>query len=389
MNDAAVTNRRLIEQAEALVPVLRQRAVAAEQARRLPPETFDLLSEANVFRMTAAKRFGGYEADFLTQCEVLDRVARGCPSSSWIGTIFAAMSWLVSTFPDEAQDEVFDSKDPRISGVFSPTGKAARKNGGYVINGRWGYNTGGHCSNWTIVNTLLDDGGDAPLPMCALVRSRELERLDDWSASGMTSTGSSTIIAKEVFVPAHRAQPLPPMLGGDYCESRNAANPYYRYPLAAVLAVNAAGTPVGIARAAFELFLANVHGRPMTYTNYTDKAQAPVTHLQVGEAALTIDSADAHMRLACAPLDEYRKPLSILDRVQMRAHVSAATGLARAATDLLFHASGAGAIQSNVHIQRFQRDMQALSNHAIMHPQTTTELYGRVLCGLEPNTLIV
>jgi alkylation response protein AidB-like acyl-CoA dehydrogenase len=389
MNDAVATNRRLIEQAEALVPELRQRAVAAEQARRLPPETFDLLSETNVFRMTAAKRFGGYEADFLTQCEVLERVARGCPSSSWIGTIFAAMSWLVSTFPDEAQDEVFDKKDPRISGVFSPTGKVARKNGGYVINGRWGYNTGGHGSNWTIVNTLLDDGGDAPLPMCALVRSTELTRLDDWSASGMASTGSSTILAKDIFVPAHRAQPLPPMLGGDYCDSRNAANPYYRYPLAAVLAVNAAGTPVGIARAAFELFLANVHGRPLTYTSYTDKAQAPVTHLQLGEAALTIDSADAHMRLACAPLDEYRKPLSMLDRVQMRAHVSAATGLARAATDLLFHASGAGAIQSNVPIQRFQRDMQALSNHAIMHPQTTMELYGRVLCGLEPNTLIV
>jgi alkylation response protein AidB-like acyl-CoA dehydrogenase len=390
MNDAAATNRRLIEQAAALVPVLRERAPAAEQARRLPAETFDLLSNADVFRMTAAKRFGGYEADFLTQCEVLEQVARGCPSSSWIGTIFAAMSWLVSTFPDEAQDEVFDSQDPRISGVFSPTGTAVRKNGGYVVNGRWGYNTGGHGSNWTIVNTLLDDGGDAPLPMCALLHSRELQRLDDWFASGMTATGSSTIIATDVFVPAHRAQPLPGMLGGNYGDSRNAANPYYRYPLAAVLAVNAAGTPVGIARAALELFRANIHGRPMTYTSYADKAQAPVTHLHVGEAALTIDSADAHMRLACAPLDErIGQPLSIMDRVQMRAHVSAATGLARDATDLLFHASGAGAIQSHVPIQRFQRDMQALANHAIMHPQTTTELYGRVLCGLEPNTLIV
>jgi len=26
--------------------------------------------------------------------------------------------------------------------------------------------------------------------------------------------------------------------------------------------------------------------------------------------------------------------------------------------------------------------------HAIMHPQTAVELYGRVLCGLEPNTLL-
>ena len=37
----------------------------------------------------------------------------------------SAMSWLVATFPDEAQQEVFESKDPRISGVFSPTEAAA------------------------------------------------------------------------------------------------------------------------------------------------------------------------------------------------------------------------------------------------------------------------
>jgi len=41
-----------------------------------------------------------------------------------------------------------------------------------------------------------------------------------------------------------------------------------------------------------------------------------------------------------------------------------------------------------VPMQSFQRDMQALANHAIMHPQTNVELYGRVLCGLEPNTFL-
>ena len=69
-----------------------------------------------------------------------------------------------------------------------------------------------------------------------------------------------------------------------------------------------------------------------------------------------------------------------------RAHASAATGLARDAVDILFYASGASAIQSHIPIQRAQRDIQALANHAIMHPQTTIELYGRVLCGLPPNT---
>jgi hypothetical protein len=68
--------------------------------------------------------------------------------------------------------------------------------------------------------------------------------------------------------------------------------------------------------------------------------------------------------------------------------VSYATGLAREAVDRLFSASGATSIQPQVPIQRFQRDIQALSNHAIMSPSTTTELYGRHLCGLEPNTTL-
>src|SRR5690606_26224085 len=130
-------------------------------------------------------------------------------------------------------------------------------------------------------------------------------------------------------------------------------------------------------------------GRAITYTTWTKQAEAPVTHLQVGDAALTIDSADAHMRLACVALDDPAgTALSVLERVKARAHVSAATGLARDAVDILFSASGASAIQSHVPIQRFQRDVQALSNHAVMHPHTSTELYGRVLCGLEPNTLL-
>ena len=328
------SNAHLVGRAAALVPLLRERAAPAESARRLAPETFDALAEADVFRMTAPRRFGGFEADFLTQCEVLAELARGCPSTSWVATILSAMSWLAGTFPDEAQEEIYASKDPRISGVFSPTGTAAPKDGGFIVNGRWGYNTGGHGSEWTVVNAVLTTDAGPGMPMCVIVRSRELTRLDDWYASGMAATGSSTIVAENVFVPAHRASII-------------SGNGWARW----------AGTPV--------------------------------THLQVGEAALTIESADAHMRLACAELDAHTgETLSMRGRVKARAHVSAATGLARDAVDALFYASGASSIQTHVPIQRFQRDMQALANHAIMHPQTTTELYGRVLCGLEPNTVL-
>src|ERR1051326_4350578 len=116
----------LADRTAVLVPKLRERAEAAERARRVPDESFDELAEAGVFRMCAPKKFGGYEADFKTQIEVLAHVARGCPSTSWVSTIFSAMAWLAGCFPDEAQEEIFADGDPRISGVAAPIGKGVR-----------------------------------------------------------------------------------------------------------------------------------------------------------------------------------------------------------------------------------------------------------------------
>jgi len=370
----------------ALVPLLRESALATEQARRVAPQTFDALSDAGIFRMTAPKKYGGDEVDFQTQCDVLAEMARGCPSTSWVATIFSAMSWMVGLYPDQAQEEVFATGDPRVSGVFSPTGTAVRKDGGYVVNGRWGFNTGGQGSTFTMLNAILAEGDGVPLMVVA--KASDLTRLDDWNATGMAGTGSHTIVAEGIFVPEYRAMPLLSLVEGRGADNRhNATNPYFNLPLAAVLTVNAGGTPLGTARGAIEAFFARLPGRPITYTTYTKQSDAAVTHLQVGEASLVVDSCDAHVRRAAALLDgPGAAELTVQERVRARAHIAYATGLARQAVDILFHASGASSIQPHVPIQRFQRDIQALANHAVMHPQTGLELYGRVLCGLPPNT---
>jgi len=378
----------LVERAAGLVPMLRETASATESDRRLSPAHFEALSEAGVFRMCMPRRFGGYEADFQTQCDVLAEIARGCPSSSWVSTIFSAMGWLTAVFPDEAQEEVFADGDARISGGLAPSGTAISKDGGVVVNGRWAFNTGCHGARWTIANTILATDDGAGVPISVVMPTSELTIVDDWYASGMAGTGSNTVVAEDVFVPAYRTMPLPAMTEARYPERHNSSGPYFNHPFATVLVVNAGGTPVGIAQGAFEAFLERLPGRGITFTNYTSQAEAPVTHLTVGEAALMVDSALAHVRSACAILDTRTGDLSVAERVKARAHVSHATGLARQAVDRLFSASGATAIQPHVPIQRFQRDIQALANHAIMSPSTTTELYGRLLVGLEPNTTI-
>ena len=376
----------LVARTAALVPMLRARAADTEAARRVSAASLDALSDAGVFRMMAPKRHGGTETDFQTQSDVLATIARGCPSTSWVATIYSAMAWVAGVFPDQAQDEVFAGRDPRISGVFSPTGTAVPRDAGFVVNGRWPFNTGCRGCEWTVIVAVLGAGSDA-MPMCLLVRSRELTIVDDWYASGMSGTGSNTVVAENVYVPSHRALPLPHMVEANYPARHNTDNPYFNLPLAAVLVVNAGGTPIGIARGAFETFMERLPGRGIAYTTYTNKSEAPITHLQVGEAALKIDSAVDHVRRAAALIDQPRvTPMTKEARVASRVHVAYATGLAREAVDTLFYASGASSIQAQVPIQRFQRDMQGLANHAIMHAPTAMELYGRVLCGLEPNT---
>src|SRR6187399_882263 len=223
----ATDSESLVANATALIPLLRKAAPAAEKARRVPQESLDALSAAGIFTMTAPKAHGGVEADFQTQCEVLAEVARGCPSTSWVATIYSAMSWLVGVFPDETQEEIYANGDPRIAGVFSPTGTAVGKDEGFVVNGRWGFNTGCHGATWTIINVLVGE-----MPTCMIAKSADLTILDDWYATGMSATGSNTVVAENVFVPARRTMPLPAMLEGKYPARHNADNPYFRYPLA-------------------------------------------------------------------------------------------------------------------------------------------------------------
>jgi alkylation response protein AidB-like acyl-CoA dehydrogenase len=387
--EAVPTTEELIARAAALAPMLLEKAPETERERRVSDDAYDALAEAGILKMCAPKRFGGYEADFQTQCDVLAQLARGCPSTSWVATIASAMAWVVGLFPDEAQEEVLGDGDPRMSGVFSPTGRGVPKDGGLVVNGRWAYNTGGLNSRWTLFNALVAGGDGEDVPTTCIVPSSDLRSLGDWRASGMAGTGSNTILAEDVFVPSHRALHLPRLIDAQLPERHNSDNPYFNLPMGPVLIVNAGGTPMGTAEGALEAFLERIRTRTITYTTYERQADAAITHLQVGEAKLKLESARAHVRRACEILDGFTgEPLSVEERIAARSHIAYSTGLSREIVDTLFHGAGASVIQDDQPLQRFQRDIQALSNHAVMNSPTAVELYGRVLVGLEPNTFL-
>jgi alkylation response protein AidB-like acyl-CoA dehydrogenase len=386
----AESEEGLLERVRGLVPMLRANAQRTEAERRVAEENIEALTAAGVFRMTVSQHFGGYESSVPTQFDVLAEIAAGCPSTSWVATILTAMLWQAGMFPDDAQEEVFGDPRVRVASVFAPAGRARAVDGGVVVSGRWPFNTGCLHSHWAILTALVEDGDGAVAPASLLIPYSELAILDDWFATGMAGTGSNTTVADEVFVPAHRIVSLAAELGLEFPSERNRASDYWNLPFVGYLIAQATGTPVGLARGALDAFMERLPGRAITYTDYSDQAAAPVTHLQVGEAMMKIFSAEAHAREAVELISTTPgrgAPLEV--RARIRAHSGYATQLARESVDILYAASGASAIQASVPIQRYQRDIQALANHALLAPATSLELFGRVACGLPPNSPFV
>jgi hypothetical protein len=112
----------------------------------------------------------------------------------------------------------------------------------------------------------------------------------------------------------------------------------------------------------------------------------------VAQATLKIDQAEFHADRATRLVDAKSasgEPWTLEERARTRADVGAVCQLGKAAVDVLGLASGGSSLYSDVPIQRIVRDMHAVNMHALTVPDTNFELYGRVLCGLEPNTLYI
>ncbi|EHR52759.1 acyl-CoA dehydrogenase [Saccharomonospora marina XMU15] len=384
---AAPTKEELVRRTAELVPLLRKTAVDADENRILPDEVIEAMTEAGIPKMRVPARFGGYESDVNTVVEVLAEVGRGDGSASWVASVWAISTWMMGLFPDEVQEEVFSTPDVRITGILSPTAIGVPTEGGILLNGKWSFNSGARQSHWNANAAMLAHPGGEHEPIMVAVPLSDLRIVDDWHTSGLRGTGSITTIAEDVFVPQARVLSMGPVLAGQHPAQLNASSRIHRAPFMPTACTTISAPAVGLARAAREAFLERLPGRKITYTDYDNQSEAPLTHLQVAEAKICADEAEFHAFDAANLLDaKATQPWTVEDRALVRLHLGAVCRRAKEAVDILNTASGGSSLYSTVPIQRIARDIQAINLHAILHPNTNLELYGRIACGLGPNT---
>lgn len=378
----------LAGRARELVPLLRKNALWAEEHRRLSDETVAALTDAGLLRMRMPTRYGGYESDMRTVVDVISELGRGDGSASWTVAVWSISCWLIGLYPDEVQDEIFADPDVRVSGILTPSAVGVPTDGGVILNGRWSFNTGAQQSRWSANSAVRITPDGPPEPVLVAVPLSDVEIVDDWHTAGLRGTGSVTTVVKDLFVPDARVLPMGLLLQGRHLSARNAGSPVFSAPFMPTACSKVTATALGLARAAKDAFFERLPGRRIAYTEYEDQSQAPLTHLQVADASVKVDEAEFHTYRMASMVDAKGpgEPWSLQERALVRLDMGAACQRAKEAVDTFNNASGATSVYQDVPIQRIERDVQTLNLHGIMHPETNLELYGRILCGLAPNT---
>jgi alkylation response protein AidB-like acyl-CoA dehydrogenase len=374
----------LVERASKLVPLLAANAQRTEDERRVVDENIAAIQEAGLFSIMQPKRFGGLQVDFRTKLEVSRELAKGCGSTAWATSLMNACAWFTGLWNEQAQQDVWANPTNRVAGVFAPTGSAQEVEGGYRVSGRWAWASGCLHSQWALVGVPITgrngSSGDQGL---VLIPMSDLTIVDTWFVTGMKGTGSNTIVADDVFVPAHRYISFSGLLTG-HVDTPYTDEALYRAAFVPGAVITLVGPQLGLAQAALDLVLEMAPKRGIAYTFYDAQPEAPTFQLAVAKAASLVDSAHLHAYRAAADIDEAACHAVFPDytaRARVRMDAARAIGYARLAIRELVSAHGASSFADSSPMQRIWRDSEVASRHAVGNPEISAEVYGRALLG--------
>ncbi|MER7184434.1 acyl-CoA dehydrogenase family protein [Streptomyces hyaluromycini] len=391
-DDETGVRAELTATAGKLVPILAGQAQESERLRRVSDDAARALREGGMFRLGTPRVFGGFGAGVRTSMEVTAELARGDASAAWIANIYTGGGLVASLMDERARQEVWgQDPDVAVAASLTPSGSAATaENGDLLVSGRWGWASGIDHAGWVAL-AIAPGAPDRP-PVIALVPVAEVTVEDTWHVAVMAATGSNTVVADQVRVPAHRTLDMGAVLAGAY-GTRYEGEPRNAVAIASMLALTVVAPMLGMARAALDLTLDTAARKPMSLTVYERLADSPSVQLAVADAASLVDTAQLHAYRAADDLDQAAagaRQLTVGQRTRVRMDTAVAAIRTREAVDRLVSVCGASTFALANPLQRIWRDLGTASRHGVVNPDLAREIYGRTLLGIpEQPTFII
>ena len=373
---AITTPDELLARARTLAPVLRERAAKAEDMRRVPDETVEDYLRLGLINATQPIRYGGSEVGWDTLCDVAQILAAACGSQAWIQRIMGDHAQMVSTFPFEAQEDVWSrNHQALIAASFDPVGRAQRVDGGFLYSGRHAFASGVDHANWIICGGYIIAGDKRQGPHFFLIPRADARIIDDWRTMGLAGTGSKSFEVEKIFIPEHRF--LDGALANQGAGPGTKVNTSFVYRIPRGSGVTTAGFTslvVGMAQGVMNEWLADTGPRRSRGVSIS---AMPTTREIAGRSSGEIAAAEALYRnslSASLRQVERGEEISPLDRATAKRNVSLAAQFCVTAVNRLFNAAGGRALFLDGALQRQYRNvLAAAAHHALVWDQAAVE----------------
>ena len=336
---------------------IREVAGAAEKLGRLHPDMLALAYERQWFRALVPKRYGGQALPLPAMVRLEEGLSWADGALGWTVTLCSGAGWFAGFFPLSSFPGLFGDPGMCLAGSGTASGRAEEVDGGYRVNGRWGYASGAaHATAFTANCVLYKNGaprmeggggdglaqvetGGSPLVRPFLFLREEVNVDNDWNAVGLVATGSHGFSVSELFVPAERAFLIA-------AEAATDDDPLYQYPFLPLAEATLAANSSGLAR------------------HFLDCC----AEMGVGDALLRVSRQE---------LEEKRRIFYVtLDASWEQGGGGLREGVSRASRDLaaaalywvdkLYPQAGLGAARVDSEINRVWRDVHTASQHPLL-----------------------
>ena len=385
---AGISHEEALERARGMVPALRERARAAEEARTMPAETIADLHASGIVRTMQPKRWGGMELDYVAYVDFPMELARGDASVGWNLANLQIHHWMLALYDERAQKEVWDENPDAFiaSGIAFPQGQGRKVEGGFVVSGKWNFSSCSNIADWNMLAVTVKDGDKAVDHRMCLLHKSQYQVIDDWKVLGMRSTGSMTVTAKDVFVPEHKALCMYTTRGGaEFPGAKVNRNPAYQVSANPLLGHGIGACAVGNAQAAMDLTLDAVKQRSTNYTG-AKMRDFQAVQLRVGAAGARVDAARLILRSDCIEAQQLAARGEVADalkKLSWKRNLAYAVNLSTEAVDLLHAMAGANGIYETYPLERLFRDAHSLAGHISFSFDAQASAWGLAALGGE------
>lgn len=388
--DSRPSVQDIIARAHEIGRLAREAARTTEANRQVSSDLVDRMRRDELFKIMQPRAFGGFEFGYDVFVEAVAAIAAGDGSTGWVFSLGAVHQWMIGCYPLEAQQEIWGENPDAISAVsYAPSGKVVEENGAYRVSGRWSFMSGIDNAQWGILGAIIPFPA-GPKPGFLLIPKRDFVIEDDWNPMGLAGTGSKSIVVENALAPAYRAISFSELLVGATPGAKLNTNPLYRQPMLAVVPNCLVSPALGMARGALKSFVEQVSGRTTRGAvagGNNRMAEFATIQMRVAEATACIDAATLMIhRDLKETLAEVANGGEVDVEMRMRNRLthSFAVRLLVQAVDAVFTAAGGSALGLNHPVQRFWRDIHAVSSHISLNWDAVSAMYGQHTFGLEP-----